>query len=98
MSETRSPKIPTRPSLFDKTVQNLKPAKKPYKRSDGGGLYVLVTPDGAYAVTIEVLGPDHVWEDISLRADARLPAGEAMRQYARRLEDQRISTALVQAA
>jgi len=59
---------------------------------------LVVTPDGAYAVTIEVLGPDHVWEDISLRADARLPAGEAMRQYARRLEDQRISTALVQAA
>ena len=58
---------------------------------------LLVTPEGAYAVTIEVLGPDHVWEDISLLAHARLRAGEAMRQYARRLEDQQISQALVQA-
>ena len=47
MSESRNPKIPTRRPLFDKTVQNLKPGKKPYKRSDGGGLYVFVAPDGA---------------------------------------------------
>jgi integrase len=47
MSETGIKKIPTRRPLFDKTVQNLKPAKRPYKRSDGGGLYVLVTPDGS---------------------------------------------------
>jgi hypothetical protein len=47
MSESTNQKIPTRRPLFDKTVQNLKPGKKPYKRSDGGGLYVLVAPDGA---------------------------------------------------
>jgi hypothetical protein len=47
MSESRNQKIPTRRPLFDKTVQNLKPGKKPYKRSDGGGLYVFVAPDGA---------------------------------------------------
>jgi hypothetical protein len=47
MSGSRNQKVPTRRPLFDKTVQNLKPGKKPYKRSDGGGLYVFVTPDGA---------------------------------------------------
>lgn len=47
MTENRKPEIPTRRPLFDKTVQNLKPGKKPYKRSDGGGLYIVVTPDGA---------------------------------------------------
>lgn len=50
---------------------------------------LVVTPDGAYAVTIETLGPDDAWVDISLLADARLRAGEAERRYARRVSEQR---------
>jgi len=38
-------------ALTDKTIRNLKPqhkpARKPYKKSDGEGLYVLVTPEGS---------------------------------------------------
>jgi integrase len=37
-------------ALTDTTIRNLKPQnepnKKPYKKSDGGGLYILVTPEG----------------------------------------------------
>lgn len=36
----------TRP-LTDTAVRNLKPAEKPYKKSDGGGLHLLVTPQGS---------------------------------------------------
>lgn len=36
----------TRP-LTDTAVRNLKPAAKPYKKSDGGGLHLLVTPKGS---------------------------------------------------
>ncbi len=34
-------------ALTDTTVRNLKPQQKPYKKSDGEGLYLLVTPDGS---------------------------------------------------
>ncbi len=33
--------------LNDRKCKNAKPEKKPYKVSDGGGLYLLVTPDGS---------------------------------------------------
>lgn len=33
--------------LTDTAVRNLKPGAKPYKRSDGGGLHLLVTPQGS---------------------------------------------------
>lgn len=33
--------------LTDAGVRNLKPAAKPYKKSDGGGLHLLVTPQGS---------------------------------------------------
>ncbi len=33
--------------LIDTRIRNAKPATKPYKLSDGGGMYMLVTPDGA---------------------------------------------------
>lgn len=33
--------------LTDTAVRNLKPAAKPYKKSDGGGLHLLVTPQGS---------------------------------------------------
>jgi len=36
----------TRP-LTDTAVRNLKPEAKPYKKSDGGGLHLLVTPQGS---------------------------------------------------
>jgi integrase len=32
--------------LTDAAIRTLKPAAKPLKRSDGGGLFILVTPDG----------------------------------------------------
>jgi integrase len=38
--------VSTRP-LTDTAVRNLKPAAKPYKKSDGGGLHLLVTPKGS---------------------------------------------------
>ena len=50
---------------------------------------LLVTPDKAYAVTIETIGPDGTWIDISLQSDARLRVAEAERRYKQRLEEQR---------
>jgi len=49
---------------------------------------LLVTPDGAFAILIEVIGPDQAWHDISMLADARLRAGEAERRYQRRVQEQ----------
>lgn len=46
MSNARSPKIPTSP-LSDISLRKLKPQAKPLKQFDGGGLYVLVSPNGA---------------------------------------------------
>jgi hypothetical protein len=34
-------------ALTDKTIRNLKPRLKPYKKSDGKGLCLLVTPYGS---------------------------------------------------
>ena len=50
---------------------------------------LIVTPERAYAVTIETLGPEQAWVDISLQADARLRAAEAERRYAERLGEMR---------
>jgi hypothetical protein len=33
--------------LTDTGIRNAKPTAKPYKLSDGGGMYLLVTPNGA---------------------------------------------------
>ncbi|MET0668577.1 MAG: integrase arm-type DNA-binding domain-containing protein, partial [Xanthobacteraceae bacterium] len=33
--------------LTDTRIRNAKPKRRPYKLSDGGGLYVLITPSGA---------------------------------------------------
>jgi hypothetical protein len=49
---------------------------------------LLVTPDKAYAITIETIGPDGAWIDISLQVDARLRAAEAERRYKQRLAEQ----------
>jgi integrase len=46
MRKARDPKVPT-PPLTDLVVKKLKGATQPYKRSDGGGLYLLVSPDGS---------------------------------------------------
>jgi hypothetical protein len=56
---------------------------------------LVVTPDGAYAITIETLGPDGAWVDISLLADARLRAAEAERRYQQRLHETRFRETLV---
>lgn len=50
---------------------------------------LVVTADGAYAVTVETLGPEGAWIDISLLADSRLRAAEAERRYTKRLEETR---------
>jgi hypothetical protein len=34
-------------TLTDTRIRNLKPRQKPYKKSDGGGLYLLVMPEGS---------------------------------------------------
>ena len=34
-------------TLTDTAIRNLKPRQKPYKKSDGEGLYLLVTPEGS---------------------------------------------------
>lgn len=34
-------------ALTDTTIRNLKPQQKPYKKGDGGGLYLLVIPEGS---------------------------------------------------
>lgn len=52
---------------------------------------LLVTPDKAYAVTIETLGPGDAWVDISLLADARLRSAEAERRYRMRVTELRAS-------
>lgn len=54
---------------------------------------LVVTPDKAWAVLVETLGPDGAWVDISLLADSRLRAGEAERRYQRRLSEVRTSQA-----
>jgi hypothetical protein len=51
---------------------------------------MVVLPDGASAVTIETIGPEGAWVDISLRADARLRAGESERRYRLRCDELRI--------
>jgi hypothetical protein len=33
--------------LTDTTIRNLKPQQKPYKKSDGEGLHLRVTPEGS---------------------------------------------------
>jgi hypothetical protein len=57
---------------------------------------LVVTPDRACAVTIEVLSPEQVWHDISLLAHTRLRAGEAERRYQRRLSEVRVSQARIE--
>src|SRR5580704_6983414 len=34
-------------ALTDLRIRNAKPAARPYKLSDGGGMYLLIKPDGA---------------------------------------------------
>ena len=59
-----------------------------YERIGDRRVRLVVTPDGAHAVTIETLGPEQAWEDISLLADARLRRGESSRRYRQRVAEQ----------
>jgi hypothetical protein len=43
---------------------------------------LVVQPNGMHAVTLEVLGPNAAWEDISLPSDQRLLLREARMRYA----------------
>ena len=49
---------------------------------------LLVNQTGSYTVTIEVLGPQGAWEDISLEHDANLRQREASAVYRLRCTEQ----------
>jgi hypothetical protein len=49
---------------------------------------LIVNPDGRYAVTLEVRGPQGAWEDISLAADQDLELHTASLCYRLRLVEQ----------
>lgn len=63
--------------LTDIALKNLKPEPKPYKRSDGGGLFVIVQPNGRkyWRIACRIDGKQKFlsggsYPDVSLR-DAR---------------------------
>lgn len=69
--------------LTDIAIRNAKPASKPYKRGDSGGLYLLITPTGGklWRLKFRVAGKEKLlslgaWPDISL-AVARTKRDEA---------------------
>ncbi len=69
--------------LNARQIETAKPKEKEYKLTDGGGLYLLVKPNGAkyWRFKYRVLGKEKklsigVYPDISL-ADARLKREEA---------------------
>src|SRR5688572_9426768 len=75
--------------LTDTAVRNAKPLEKPYKLTDGGGLYVIVNPNGSrwwrfrYRVQgLEKLISLGVYPDVSLR-DARDRRDEAKKLHKR---------------
>ena len=78
--------------LTDTEIRNFQPKDKPYKRFDGGGLYIEVFPDGAkrwrYKYRIDgkekrlALG---VYPSVSLK-DARKRHAEARVRLSKRLE------------
>lgn len=62
-------------ALTDIAIRNAKPAAKPYKMSDAGGLYLLVTPAGGklWRMKFRVAGKEKLlsfggWPDVSLAA------------------------------
>lgn len=70
-------------ALTDKAIQNAKPTDKPRRLFDGGGLHVLVNPDGSKYWRLKFLygGKEKrlglgVYPEVSL-ADARVKAAEA---------------------
>jgi hypothetical protein len=53
--KNRAPKMPKLITpLTDIQLRNAKPAEKPYKLSDGGGLYIEVMPNGSKFWRIKV--------------------------------------------
>jgi hypothetical protein len=74
--------------LNARQVDTAKPKDKPYKLSDGGGLYLLVNPTGAryWRLKYRIAGKEKllavgVYPDVSL-ADARAKRDEAKRLLA----------------
>lgn len=79
-------------TLFATTVANAKPRDRDYKLSDGGGLYLLVRPNGTklWRFNYRYLEKHRTlafggWPDVSL-ADARSRRDEARRQIAAGLD------------
>jgi len=106
-----APKMPKLiPPLTDIQIRNSKPKEKPYKLSDGGGLYVEVTPGGAKLWRMKVRQANGKESRLSFGAypevsllDARTARAKAKRQQsagvdpaqAKRIERQQKSAAAV---
>ena len=78
--------------LTDTRIRNAKPKPRPYKLSDGGGMYLLVTPDGAryWRMDYRFAGKRRtlalgVYPDLSL-SDARARREEARRSLAQDID------------
>ncbi|WP_075216276.1 tyrosine-type recombinase/integrase [Mongoliimonas terrestris] len=67
-----------RATLTDAAIRKLKPAEKAYKKSDGGGLYLFVTPAGArsWRMDYRVAG---AWKTITLGLYPAVSLAEARR-------------------
>lgn len=77
--------------LSDVQIRNAKPSSKPYKLADGGGLYVLVKPDGAkyWRLKYRFSGKEKLLA-LGVYPLVRAPAARAARDEAkRRLTDGR---------
>jgi hypothetical protein len=75
---------PQRPNETEDTMRELR-SEVTYDRR----VRLVVDQDGRYAVTLEVLGPEGAWEDISLAADQALDLHTASLCYRlRRVEQQ----------
>jgi integrase len=72
--------------LTDVTVKTAKPRGKPYKLADGGGLYLLVTPEGGKGWRLKYrLGGREKLLSMGVYPDVPLVAARARRDEARKL-------------
>ena len=72
--------------LSDVQIRNAKPTSKPYKLADGGGLYVLVKPDGAkyWRLKYRFAGKEKLLA-LGVYPLVRAPAARTARDEAKRL-------------
>lgn len=72
--------------LNDRAIESANPKAKPYKKSDGGGLYLLVQPNGAkyWRLKYRLAGKEHTLA-LGVYPKVSLEAARAGRDEARRL-------------